>query len=98
MSFSEQSTGTPFRNSILTAPIGYGRLIFGQQYARSCSLVVQEWGISSQSPYLGAIESSLQIADTFRRTVRSSGGGKSSRPANHSIISRTSSPWLAGMP
>ena len=40
----------------------------------------------------------LTPADTFRRTVCSSGGGKSSRPANQSIISRTNSPWLTGMP
>jgi hypothetical protein len=41
---------------------------------------------------------SLQIAETFRRTVRSSGAKKSSRPANQSIVSRTSSPWLTDMP
>jgi hypothetical protein len=41
---------------------------------------------------------SFHIADVFRRTVRSSGGGKSSRPTNQSIISRTSSPWLTGLP
>jgi len=40
----------------------------------------------------------VEVAETFRRTVRSSGGEFASLPSNHAIISRTSSPWLAGMP
>jgi hypothetical protein len=38
---------------------------------------------------------SLHIAETFRLTVRSPGGRSASRPANQSIMSRTSSPRLA---
>gem|GEM_PF-4811515 len=41
---------------------------------------------------------SLHIAETSLRTVRSSAAGKSSRLANRSIISRTGSLWLVGMP
>ena len=54
------------------------------------------FGVKTSSDYCDT--SSFQIADTFLLTVRSSGAKNSSRPVNQSIISRTSSRWLTGMP